>query len=113
MASWLRDAYWSEAEPGNGKVPAFFSAVTSQYDENWMYSAAYLRIKNITLGYNLQVLKKVFRSLRLYTSCDNVYLFDSYYPGYSPEGATQDNFSSDWGSYPLARTFAFGLTATF
>ena len=113
MASWLKDAYWSEAEPGNGKVPAFFSAVTSQYDDNWMYSAAYLRIKNITLGYNMPVLKKAFRSIRVYASCDNVWLFDKYYPGYSPEGATQDNASADWGSYPQARTFAFGLTATF
>ncbi|AEV98193.1 SusC/RagA family TonB-linked outer membrane protein [Niastella koreensis] len=113
MASWLKDAYWSEAEPGNGKVPAFFSAVTSQYDDNWMYSAAYLRIKNVTLGYNMQVLKKAFRSIRVYASCDNVWLFDKYYPGYSPEGATQDNASADWGSYPQARTFAFGLTATF
>ena len=113
MASWLKDAYWSEAQPGNGKVPAFFSAVTSQYDDNWMYSAAYLRIKNITLGYNMPVLKKAFRSIRVYASCDNVWLFDKYYPGYSPEGATQDNSSADWGSYPQARTFAFGLTATF
>ncbi|WP_345954326.1 TonB-dependent receptor [Mucilaginibacter sp. PAMB04168] len=113
MNSWLKDAYWSEAEPGNGKVPAFFSAVTSQYDTNWMYSAAYLRIKNIALGYNLPVLKKAFKRLRIYASCDNVYLWDSYYPGYSPEGATQDNGSADWGSYPLARTLSFGLNATF
>lgn len=113
MESWLKDAYWSEAEPGNGKVPAFFSAVTSQYDTNWMYSAGYLRLKNIALGYNLPVLKKAFKRLRVYASCDNVYLWDSYYPGYSPEAATQDNASSDWGSYPLARTLSFGLNATF
>lgn len=113
MQSWLKDAYWSEAEPGNGKVPAFFSAVTSQYDTNWMYSAGYIRLKNIALGYNLPVLKKAFKRLRVYASCDNVYLWDSYYPGYSPEAATQDNASSDWGSYPLARTLSFGLTANF
>lgn len=113
MDSWLKDAYWSETDPGNGKVPAFFSAVTSQYDTNWQYSATYVRIKNVNLGYNLPVLKKTFRSLRLYASCDNVFLFDSYYPGYSPEGATQDNSSADWGSYPLARTFSLGLTASF
>lgn len=113
MDSWLKDAYWSEAEPGNGKVPAFFSAVTSQYDTNWMYSASYVRIKNVTLGYNLPVLKSTFKRLRLYASCDNVFLWDSYYPGYSPEAATQDNASADWGSYPLARTFSVGLTATF
>jgi TonB-linked SusC/RagA family outer membrane protein len=113
MDSWLKDAYWSEAEPGNGKVPAFFSAVTSQYDTNWMYSASYVRIKNVTLGYNLPVLKSTFKRLRLYASCDNVFLWDNYYPGYSPEAATQDNASADWGSYPLARTFSVGLTATF
>ncbi|MEO6522416.1 MAG: TonB-dependent receptor [Mucilaginibacter sp.] len=113
MASWLKDAYWSESDPGNGKVPAFFSAVTSQYDTNWMYSAAYLRIKNINLGYNLPKITKVFKTMRLYASCDNVWLFDSYYPGYSPEGATQDNLSGDWGSYPLARTFSLGLNVTF
>jgi len=113
MDSWLKQAYWSEAEPGNGKVPAFFSAVTSQYDTNWMYTAAYLRIKNINIGYNIPFLKKAFKSLRIYGSCDNVFLLDGYYPGYSPEGATQDNTSADWGSYPLARTLSIGLNASF
>jgi TonB-linked SusC/RagA family outer membrane protein len=113
MDSWLKDAYWSEAEPGNGKVPAFYSAVTSQYDTNWMYSASYIRIKNVNLGYNLPVLKKAFKRLRVYASCDNVFLWDHYYPGFSPEAATQDNASADWGSYPLARTLSFGLNATF
>jgi TonB-linked SusC/RagA family outer membrane protein len=113
MESWLNKAYWSEEDPGDGKVPAFFSAVTSQYDTNWLYSASYLRIKNITLGYNLPVLKKAFNKIRLYASCDNVFLWDSYYPGYSPEAATQDNASADWGSYPLARTISFGLSAKF
>ena len=110
MDSWLKKAYWSEEEPGDGVVPAFFSVVTSQYDTNWLYDASYIRLKNIAIGYNVPV-KKVIKSLRLYASCDNVYMWDSYYPGYSPEAATQDN--SDWGSYPQARTISFGLNATF
>ena len=113
MEQWLTDAYWSEEEPGDGKVPAFFSAVTSQYDTNWMYSASYLRIKNVTLGYNIPVKGKIFNRLRIYASCDNVFMWDSYYPGFSPEAATQDNASSDWGAYPQARTLSFGLNATF
>lgn len=113
MDSWLKNAYWSEAEPGDGKVPAFYSAVTSEYDTNWMYDASYLRIKNISVGYNIPVKKTVFSRLRVYVSCDNVYMWDSYYPGFSPEAATQDNASSDWGSYPQARTLSFGLSATF
>ncbi|PXV65879.1 TonB-linked SusC/RagA family outer membrane protein [Dysgonomonas alginatilytica] len=112
MDQWLYDAYWSEEEPGNGKVPAFFSAVTSQYDTNWMYDAGYIRIKNITLGYDIPV-KKVLNKARVYFSCDNVYMWDNYYPGFSPEAATQDNASSDWGSYPLARTFTVGVNITF
>lgn len=113
MESWLNNAYWSEEEPGDGKVPAFFSTVTSQYDTNWMYDAGYIRLKNIALGFNVPVEKSVFKNLRLYVSCDNVYMWDNYYPGYSPEAATQDNASSDWGSYPQARTVSFGLNATF
>lgn len=113
MEQWLTKAYWSEEEPGNGKVPAFFSAVTSEYDTNWMYDAGYLRIKNINLGYNIPVRSKILSRARVYISCDNVYMWDNYYPGFSPEGASQDNASSDWGSYPQARTLSFGLNATF
>ncbi|GAB6011875.1 SusC/RagA family TonB-linked outer membrane protein [Viscerimonas tarda] len=112
MSRWLHKAYWSEDEPGDGKTPAFFSAVTSEYDTNWMYDASYVRIKNITLGYNIPV-KKVFSKARAYVSCDNVYIWDHYDPGFSPEGATQDNASSDWGAYPQARTFSVGVNLTF
>lgn len=113
MEQWLTKAYWSEEEPGNGKVPAFFSAVTSEYDTNWMYDAGYLRIKNINLGYNLPLKAKFINRARVYVSCDNVYMWDNYYPGFSPEGASQDNASADWGSYPQARTLSLGFTATF
>lgn len=113
MDQWLKDAYWSEEDPGNGKVPAFFSAVTSQYDTNWMYSASYVRIKNIALGYAIPVKSNLLSRLRVYASCDNPYMWDSYYPGFSPEAATQDNAASDWGAYPQARTVIFGLSANF
>ncbi|GHT24706.1 SusC/RagA family TonB-linked outer membrane protein [Bacteroidia bacterium] len=113
MSRWLHNAYWSEDDPGDGKTPAFFSAVTSQYDTNWMYDAAYVRVKNITLGYNIPINKKVFSRARAYVSCDNVYMWDHYEPGFSPEGATQDNASADWGAYPQARTFSVGVNITF
>lgn len=115
MSSWLHDAYWSEEEPGNGKKPGFFSTVTSgQYDTNWMYDASYIRIKNITLGYTV-LLKpgSVISRARIYASCDNIYMWDKFDPGYSPEGATQDNASSEWGAYPQARTFSLGVNITF
>lgn len=115
MSRWLHDAYWNEDEPGDGKTPGFFSTVTgNQYDTNWLYDASYIRIKNIRLGYNWKLAPNKYASnIRLYISCDNVYLWDKYYPGYSPEGATQDNASAEWGAYPLARTFITGINIIF
>ena len=112
---WLYDAYWSEEEPGDGKTPAFYATTTGgQYDTNWLYNAGYIRIKNITLGYTLPLKSNNFISkARIYTSCDNVFMWDHYDAGFSPEAATQDNASSDWGAYPQARTFSLGVNITF
>ena len=112
---WLYKAYWSEDEPGDGKTPAFYATVTGgQYDTNWLYDAGYVRIKNITLGYNIPFKpNSVLSKARIYVSCDNVYMWDHYDAGFSPEAATQDNASSDWGAYPLSRTFSFGVNVTF
>ncbi len=114
MDSWLHKAYWSEEEPGDGKTPAFFATTTGgKYDTNWLYDATYLRIKNIRLGYNWNVNSKIVKNVRFYVSCDNVYMWDNFYPGYSPEGGTLDGGNGDWGSYPLARTFIGGVNITF
>lgn len=115
MSRWLYDSYWSEEEPGDGKTPAFYATVTGgQYDTNWLYDAGYIRIKNITLGYNIPFKPNQYiNKARIYISCDNVYMWDHYDPGFSPEAATQDNASADWGAYPQARTFSFGFNITF
>ena len=115
MSRWLYNAYWSEEEPGDGKTPAFYATVTgNQYDTNWLYDAGYVRIKNITLGYRLPLRPNSYISgARVYVSCDNVYMWDDFDAGFSPEAATQDNASSDWGAYPQARTFSFGINLTF
>ena len=115
MSRWLYDAYWSEEEPGDGKTPAFYATTTGgQYDTNWLYDASYVRIKNITIGYTLPFKpNNVISKARIYVSCDNVYMWDHYDAGFSPEAATQDNASSDWGAYPQARTFSFGFNLTF
>ena len=115
MSRWLYDAYWSEEEPGDGKTPGFFSTVTGgQYATNWLYDAGNVRITNITLGYKIPFKSNnLICKARVYVSCDNVYMWDHYDPGFSPEAATLDNASSDWGAYPQARTFSCGINVTF
>jgi len=115
MNRWLYKSYWSESEPGDGMTPAFYATVTGgQYDTNWLYDASYIRIKNISLGYTLNLRpNKIMNKVHFYASCDNVYMWDHYSAGYSPEAATQDNASSDWGSYPQAKTYSIGVNITF
>ena len=55
----------------------------------------------------------ILNKARIYVSCDNVYMWDHYDAGFSPEAATQDNASSDWAAYPLSRTFSLGVNITF
>ncbi|NID09201.1 SusC/RagA family TonB-linked outer membrane protein [Fibrivirga algicola] len=76
---------------------------------------SFLRLRNVTFGYNLP--KNVstaahLRSVRLYVSAQN-WLTVTKYTGYDPEVSAfgQDNLSIgvDRGSYPVAKTFTFGL----
>ena len=85
LGHW-REAWWSEDEPGNGKVPYILSSTTgATLDSRWLYSSNYLRIKNLTLGYKLPINPKFISYARVYVSIENLAKWDSYYGGYSPE----------------------------
>jgi TonB-linked SusC/RagA family outer membrane protein len=90
--------------------------------------ASFLRIRNITLGYTLDqdISKKVgIDKVRIYFSSINPFTFTDY-TGYNPEvNTTTDTVTSgpanggplkqgiDWGGYPTAKSFTFGLNLTF
>lgn len=120
MGHW-RDAWWSEDEPGNGSVPYIFSTTTSSaIDSRWLYSSNYLRIKNLTFGYKLPINPKFVSYARVYLSIENLAKWDSYYGGYSPEAANVGSgpggataLGLDYGGYPNARTFTFGINVNF
>ena len=87
----------------------------------YIEDGSYIRIKNITLGYNLpkNVLDKVkMDNVRLYCNIQNLYTFTKY-TGYDPEvgASTQDakglTFGVDNGRYPSPMTCSFGLNITF
>ncbi|SKD09479.1 TonB-linked outer membrane protein, SusC/RagA family [Chitinophaga ginsengisegetis] len=112
----LLDRWRSEANPGNGKVARTLANTTGAYRTDntlFVYDASHLTINNITLGYMLRKFRTpVIKSLRVYASAQNVYIFTSY-PG-NPEVSagglafvTQQG--QDLGAYPLQRTFTFGL----
>lgn len=84
---------------------------------------SFLRLNTVTLGYNLpeSLVKKIGISrLRVYGSIFNALVFTNY-PGLDPEvntntsqgGAQYPTIGLDWGSYPRARSFTFGLNVEF
>ena len=108
LFSWWQNCWWSEDEPGDGKTPAIDSTTGELRDTRWLYKSDYLRIKNITLGYKLPIKKssKYVRSCRFYLSVENVYRWDCYPGGYSPENRGNN-------AYPQARTYSIGANVNF
>ena len=80
---------------------------------------SFLRIKNITLGYNFpkEWLNRVkFKNLRVYASTQNLYTWSNY-SGFDPEiGSYNQNpliNGVENGRYPISRSYTFGLNANF
>lgn len=115
LAKW-KNMWRSEEEPGDGKTPGIDNKNTSSlYDSRWLYSTDFIKIKNITLGYRIPVKRfKYLSSARLYMSAENVWMWDKYDGGFSPEsnngGKTADY---DYGAYPQPRTITLGVNVTF
>ncbi len=122
MGNW-RNAWWSEDEPGDGHTPYILSSTTgTTIDSRWLYSSDYLRIKNLTFGYKLPSMPKIYSSARVFLSCENLAIFNSYYGGFSPEAANSgasaapgggNSLGIDYGGYPTARVLSMGINVNF
>lgn len=109
LAIW-KDRWQSPEVPGNGWVPSINATTGALYDTRWMYSSDYIRIKNITLGYNLPKIKGLDKA-RVYASAENVFIWHKYGGGWTPEAA--NNEGGDYGGYPQARTVTIGVNVSF
>ena len=111
----------SPEDPGNGQVNRAnrkskgYNGRTSTWH---LEDGSYLRLQNVTLGYTLpKNLTQCFfvEKLRVYVSGQNLWTSTNY-SGYNPEvNARPSNSLSpgeDYGTYPLAKTFLFGLNIT-
>jgi len=88
---------------------------SSRFIEN----GSFLRIKNVTLGYNLpeKAASKVrLKKLKLYVTGQNLFTFTTY-SGMDPEVNYYSNdniiMGTDFFTYPQSRTFMVGLNAGF
>ncbi len=109
LSIW-KDRFQSVDKPGNGWVPSQTATTGGFFDTRWLYSSDYLRVKNITLGYNLPKIKGLDKA-RLYLSLENAYIWHKYFGGLTPEAA--NDAGGDYGGYPQARTYSLGVNVTF
>ncbi len=100
-------------------VPRLTTAATANtiFSDYYVEDASFLRIQNIQLGYSLpsQITEKLrITKLRFYTLVTNLYTFTEY-TGYDPTASSGAPIGGgiDYGFYPAARTYTFGLNLTF
>ncbi|MBK9743142.1 MAG: TonB-dependent receptor, partial [Saprospiraceae bacterium] len=78
----------------------------------------FVRLQNLTLGYNIPITSQYLSSVRLYLNAQNLLTFTSY-SGQDPEVDTNKSIDDvpsagiDYLSYPRARTITFGANVNF
>lgn len=109
LSTTMRDV-WSTSNP-NGSIPNPTNSYNSQVSSRFVESGDYFRLKNLQLGYTVpkRIMSKAhINRLRFYVSISNLFTITGY-SGYDPEVAG----GVDYGNYPQARTFLFGLNLDF
>ncbi|MTK53988.1 TonB-dependent receptor [Paludibacter sp.] len=86
------------------------------YVSYYIENGDYLKLDNITIGYNFNVKKiNLIKALRIYASAQNVFCITGY-KGLDPEIDNSDMKAAGDDSrdkYPTIRTLTFGLNVTF
>lgn len=120
----VKDRWRSPDNPGAGLYGKTTSGTSRERDifhSRFVYDGSNLTIKNITLGYTLPAnLIKFVSRLRVYASVQQAFVFSKYKYG-NPEVGVDFNGNSpgallqgiDYSTYPVPRTFTFGLNINF
>ena len=106
---------WTPENP-NAEFPLLLidgsgSNVNNIISDFWVKSGAYLRLKNVVIGYTLpkNMLKKMnIENVRFYVNAQNLLTLSDAYKGYDPEASV-----SGGSFYPLMQTFTFGMDIRF
>ncbi len=111
---------WTPQNTG-ATIPIFETAsnfsTNTQASSFYVENGSYLRLQNVSLGYNLpkSILDKLKLSrVHLYASTNNLFTITKY-EGLDPQvgGNADTNFGIDVGNYPLTKSFTVGLNLGF
>ena len=106
---------WKEgADNTNATFPKITNTNSGKYSTRFLEDGSYLRLKNITLAYNVPI-KKVLSGLRVFVTAQNL-LTITKYTGVDPEVNSKGgdiNVGIDHLSYPNVKTVSVGATVNF
>ncbi|MBN2167518.1 MAG: SusC/RagA family TonB-linked outer membrane protein [Marinilabiliaceae bacterium] len=114
---------WNSESNPNGTLPgiawnlASVSLPGSAGTDIGYQDASFLRVRNITLGYNIKgALLKQFSqyisNIRVYIDAQNPLTFTNF-EGFDPEVRTGGSYKGGKAEYPQTRTFSFGVKINF
>ena len=99
----------------SGTMPRATNSPVPQVIDRYVEDASYLRLKNLTLGYNLpkDILSKIHvKQFRVYVGAQNLFTI-THYTGYDPEANYFDGDNTkqgiDFGVYPAVKTYLVGV----
>jgi len=107
---------WTPTNPTN-KYPSFVKP-TSQgqqtINSRTVEDASYLRMQSVRLSYNFKFSNKVIKGLQAYVTGQNLFTITDY-TGIDPavNAIGDDILKIDYSSYPMTRTFLFGINVQF
>ncbi len=115
IQEWQVREFWSPTNTGAEFPILSATSVGSndiQANDTWVFNAAYLRVRNISLGYTIP--SKVFQKsglsgLRVYAAAQNLFTFDSLPEGIDPlvPNGTNGNI------FPITRLISLGIDVKF
>ena len=118
-ANQIKDVVRRRRVPGMiTDVPKAGEGENLKTSSRWIEDGSYLKIKNITLSYNIThpALRKAnIARIQPYITLDNMITFTNY-SGYDPEMSQYTSATSmgvDWGTYPCVRSVVFGVNIDF
>lgn len=106
--------------PGtSNEVPRLTTAATSNnvFSDYYVEDGSFVRLQNIQLGYTIPknlTQKAKIQKARIFAGVNNLITLTNY-TGYDPAASTGEPIGSgiDYGFYPAARIYTFGLNLTF
>jgi len=101
--------HWTPENP-DAFFPRMYqtSAHNFRPSDKWVQNGSYVRLKNVTLGYNFKVNKKYIQGLKVYFSGQDLFEKTDVLSVFDPEVGNDVGA----GTYPFYRSVSFGINVT-